>query len=615
LTTFLHLNRDWSPRFSTLLDKNGWVRAKTARNLNLDVSRNCFCDFLADPGSRSFSRFYTNIARSRYLEWLDVTVREIRKEPSKVFGGIQLIFIGDFAQLSPVVAPKKDCRLEDAPKVQPGDDGADVPCGITGLHVWAFQTVMWREARFKHVLLQTVHRQNDSDPSFKRALNSVRKGRWTDDVRHLIEGCRVPLSDREGASRFTGEPTKFYAWNKDVDHENAKQLEKLPGSRMQFDAVDSVSVDLGLPPGTAADPVDLRQAEAELEKELGKVSALQEKLILKVDAEVMLVQNRVEHGVPPAQRLVNGSRGTIIRFERLDDGHTEMPVVKFTNGREEVIDTVSIENELSGRGTYTRNQLPLKLAWALTIDKSQGATLDHVVLDLSHVQRDGQAYVGMSRCRTRAGLQIIAESMTHSETANCLKASALVQRFYDSITGGGDDAVGQFLVQDAGLWWYPLLPGQPGNAHPGWLRLFSGAKGNRVASDQFSNWMMQYPPSASTATVATPTGALATPTVSAPPVPVGATSMDIVLTTEQQRRMAENKRRGLKLRAQRLRAQPRCKQGCMHSVAPGTTRSGTPFDTCCRPCAVNQCSLQLEEHTLECQQRYAAERVVECTRT
>jgi hypothetical protein len=54
---FLHLNRDWSPRFSTLRDENGWVRAKTVRNLNLGVSRNRFCDFLADPDSRSFSRF------------------------------------------------------------------------------------------------------------------------------------------------------------------------------------------------------------------------------------------------------------------------------------------------------------------------------------------------------------------------------------------------------------------------------------------------------------------------------------------------------------------------------------------------------------------------------
>jgi hypothetical protein len=60
------LNRDWSPRFSTLRDKNAWIGAKTAGNLNLGVSRNRFCDFLADPDSRSFSRFYTNIGRSRY---------------------------------------------------------------------------------------------------------------------------------------------------------------------------------------------------------------------------------------------------------------------------------------------------------------------------------------------------------------------------------------------------------------------------------------------------------------------------------------------------------------------------------------------------------------------
>jgi len=62
-----YLNRDWSPRFSALRDKNSWIRAKTASNLNLGVSRNCFCDFLADPGSQSFSRFYTSIPRSRYI--------------------------------------------------------------------------------------------------------------------------------------------------------------------------------------------------------------------------------------------------------------------------------------------------------------------------------------------------------------------------------------------------------------------------------------------------------------------------------------------------------------------------------------------------------------------
>ena len=69
------LNRDWSPRFSTLRDKNGWIRAKTAWNLNLGVSRNRFCDFLAGPDGRSFSRFHTRIGRSRstrYQRWTSV---------------------------------------------------------------------------------------------------------------------------------------------------------------------------------------------------------------------------------------------------------------------------------------------------------------------------------------------------------------------------------------------------------------------------------------------------------------------------------------------------------------------------------------------------------------
>ena len=73
------LNRDWSPRFSTLRDKNGWIRAKTAGNLNLGVSRNRFCDFLADPDSRNFSRFYTNIGRSRYSGTSILTPNAVRK--------------------------------------------------------------------------------------------------------------------------------------------------------------------------------------------------------------------------------------------------------------------------------------------------------------------------------------------------------------------------------------------------------------------------------------------------------------------------------------------------------------------------------------------------------
>jgi hypothetical protein len=75
------LNRDWSPRFSTLRDKNGWLRTKTTGNLNLGVSRNRFCDFLADPDSQNFSRFYTNIHRSRYY----YTIGELSNHASEIW--------------------------------------------------------------------------------------------------------------------------------------------------------------------------------------------------------------------------------------------------------------------------------------------------------------------------------------------------------------------------------------------------------------------------------------------------------------------------------------------------------------------------------------------------
>ena len=101
------------------------------------------------------------------------------------------------------------------------------------------------------------------------------------------------------------------------------------------------------------------------------------------------------------QGLSNGSRGVVINFSS-----TGFPIVIFDNGIEMEIGNQTMENELQGK-VLQRFQVPLMLAWAITIHKCQGATLSYVVTDLSNVFCDGQAYVSLSRVRTLDGLFLL----------------------------------------------------------------------------------------------------------------------------------------------------------------------------------------------------------------
>ena len=107
-----------------------------------------------------------------FIEWLDIYVRNIRGRPEEPFGGIQLIFVGDFAQLGPI-AGKHACLA--GKHARPNEKGADLVLGVTELHGCAFQTALWREARFVTSRLRRVYRQGD-DLEFVRALLDVRAG-------------------------------------------------------------------------------------------------------------------------------------------------------------------------------------------------------------------------------------------------------------------------------------------------------------------------------------------------------------------------------------------------------------------------------------------------------
>ena len=164
-------------------------------------------------------------------------------------------------------------------------------------------------------------------------------------------------------------------------------------------------------------------------------------LVLKEGAQVMLIYNA---DLESSEKLVNGSRGIVTGFKKMEDhmnlreqrgggantaildqfpADFQLPVVRFQNGREEVIEPVEFAAEFHRVGTCLRIQIPLILAWAMSIHKSQGMSIDCLVVDIGGAFADGQVYVALSRARSIDGLEIRGYS------EGCVKANSCVNDF------------------------------------------------------------------------------------------------------------------------------------------------------------------------------------------
>jgi ATP-dependent DNA helicase PIF1 len=393
-----------------------------------------------------------------FLDWLDVFVRKARKNQLQAFGGIQIVFVGDFAQLGPI--PGKGNSLK-RKAYEPDQPGADCLMSISECAGYAFQTVLWREADFHHVHLRKVYRQKNQD--FQLALMDIREAKATSvRVKNLVDTCSTPLDDRPELDIPDGiKPTILYCTNRNVDRENYENLTELPDQGKNFDAIDSTSVSGEVNTG-GQDAVEKLLTRNSFFKDC----SASKRIHLKKGAQVMLLQNLdIKNG------LVNGSRGVIecfklcpvikgiingeeqligpndmdkfpgMRFEDLKfNQKTEyegsvwrisrflrFPFVRFVNNVSRIIVPESFERTLYRQGKCVRLQIPLRLAWALTIHKSQGATLDFVVCDLQGCFTSGQAYVALSRARSMRGLQIKNFSSRH------VTADPLVEAFYDAL--------------------------------------------------------------------------------------------------------------------------------------------------------------------------------------
>ena len=286
----------------------------------------------------------------------------IRKNP-KPFGGLQLIVLGDFAQLPPVRGS------------------------------YCFRSSMWKNMNFTTVKLTELIRQND-DPDFQRILEKVRWGDCDEaTLRTLKSWMRRNQDDDEQASNPV-KPTRLYPTNANVDAINDGEYEEL----IQDDSIarDTYRTTYGSPAA----------------KSWATSSKVPELIRLCVGAQVVVTWN-----VNQAIGIVNGSRGIITG---LDKGGVTIKDVK---GRTIRIEYVTItENNLSV------SYMPLKLAYALTIHRCQGMTLDSVEIDLgSAIFEYGQAYTALSRARNSASVRIVAVE------ASSFKCHPDVIAFYASL--------------------------------------------------------------------------------------------------------------------------------------------------------------------------------------
>ena len=272
------------------------------------------------------------------IDMIDFVMRNIRTEVFQPFGGLQVVFVGDFFQLPPVSQTRQA--------------------------KFAFQSNSWRDADLRTCYLTEQHRQ--SDPVFLGLLAAIRNGTVEEEHKEVLRERRK----HEGDSA-----TKLFTHNADVDRLNSDELGKLSGSPHTYRATTG-----GIP---------------FLVERLTKSCLSPSTLVLKEGAVVMFTRNK------PDQSYVNGTLGKVIGFTQ-----GGFPQVETKDGATIIPQRETWKMEENGQIKAQFTQIPLRLAWAITVHKSQGMSLDEASMDLSKTFEYGQGYVAISRVRSLAGLYL-----------------------------------------------------------------------------------------------------------------------------------------------------------------------------------------------------------------
>jgi ATP-dependent DNA helicase PIF1 len=297
-----------------------------------------------------------SMVRADVMDAIDQALR-INMNVSLPFGGKQLIVIGDVFQLPPVVTASDSAYEEDSPYNDP----------------YFFSAEVFRSDRPKIIELKKIYRQQDDD--FIYLLNRIRMGIAREDDLAELNKCFLPDDDADNDFAIT-----LTSINAIADNVNQQRLLNLGALSFMYKS----------------------KAEGVFDERLYPAPAI---LKLKVGAQVMMVKNDL-HG-----RWVNGSIGIV---EKL--GEREV-IIRFQDGSTSNVDPVTWENKsyswdkqtntitFAVKGTFT--QYPIRLAWAITIHKSQGLTFEKVIIDIGRgAFAHGQLYVALSRCKTLTGIKL-----------------------------------------------------------------------------------------------------------------------------------------------------------------------------------------------------------------
>lgn len=312
------------------------------------------------------------------LDKLNELGKKIRSN-SKPFGGIQLLLVGDFFQLPPV--SKKDEPVQ-----------------------FAFESNAWKEGISGTIELTIIQRQKDE--AFQTILKEARIGSLSKESCAILEKCQGK-NWRDQKIR----PTLLFPRRAEVEMINDTNLKALTGRRYHYHA--RLVYDGKIPKGFTEEDEGFKRALSQFDSEASYSLDLE----LAINAQVMLIAN-----TDPESGLVNGSRGVVVGF----CPSTDLPIVEFVNGIRKPVGchTWAIEEY----EFVSRSQVPLRLAYALTIHKSQGSSVDSALVDIGSGNFEfGQAYVALSRLRSLEALYV------YDFTPSAFKTHSKVKEFYKQL--------------------------------------------------------------------------------------------------------------------------------------------------------------------------------------
>lgn len=297
-----------------------------------------------------------SMVRADIMDAIDTILRHLRYKNNEPFGGVQMIFIGDMYQLSPV-AKDDEWRILSAYY-----DG-----------IYFFHSKVIAEENLMHIEFEKIFRQ--SDMNFISLLNKIRNNKLDNEAYEILRQCYRP--------GFTAPQNDTYitltTHNYKADHINQEELKKIKSRSKIFKA--EIKGDF---------PEKSFPVDSELE--------------LKIGAKVMFLKNDTEN----PRRFYNGKIGKIVEFkedtivvECPGDDTIEVTQMDWHNIRYKTNEeTQQIDEDILG----VFKQFPLRLAWAITIHKSQGLTFDKAIIDAGDAFAAGQVYVALSRCRSLEGV-------------------------------------------------------------------------------------------------------------------------------------------------------------------------------------------------------------------